>query len=108
ARTARPPVAPLPDTAVIARVQDRVITAKDFSEAWFDSDPQVRPQSDSLGRVEFLNSMVNKEILALVAKSVDRPLGFEDRTTLREHTNRVLTNVLYQRMVIDSIQITEQ
>ena len=99
---------PLSDSDVLARVDDRVITVKDFNDAYFNGDPQVRPGTDSLSRVEFLNSMVSKEILGVIALKIDKPLEFEDRTTLREHTNRVLSNVLYARMVIDSVAITDE
>ncbi len=97
----------LSDSDVLARVADRVITVKDFNDAYFNGDPEARPGTDSLSRVGFLTSMVNKEVLGLVALKIDKPLEFEDRTTLRDHTNRVLSNVLYARMVIDSVQITD-
>jgi len=97
----------LPDTTVIARVENRVIRVRDFNEKYFDSDPQVRPGQDSLGRVEFLNSMVNKNVLGLTALATKYELGFEERAMLREHTQRVLANVLYQRMVIDSVGVTD-
>ena len=76
-------------------------------DAYFASYAPVRPKPDSLGRVEFLTSMVNKEVLALTALSVNRPFGFEDRATMREHTERVLSNALYQRFVLDSVVVTD-
>ena len=51
--------------------------------------------------------MINKEVMGLTAIATHQTLGFEDRTTLREHTNRILSNVLYARMVIDSVQVTD-
>ena len=98
----------LPDTAVLARVDDRLIRVHDFNDAYFNGDPQYRPRPDSLGRVELLNSMIDKEIVALTAIALNPPLSFEDRATLRDHTNRVISNVLYARMVIDSVNVTER
>ncbi len=97
----------LPDTTVLARIENRVIRVRDYVEKYFDSDPQQRPSQDSLGRVEFLNSLVNKNVLGLTALASKLELGFEDRAVLREHTQRVLSNVLYQRMVIDSVAATD-
>lgn len=97
----------LPDTTVLARVDDRAIRIGRYVDAFFASYAPTRPRPDSLGRVEFLSSMVNKEIMALTALAVGRPPGFEDRVTLRSHTERVLANVLYQRAVLDSVTVTE-
>ncbi len=99
---------PLPDSTVMARVETRVIRAERFMQAFFDSDAPTRPRPDSLGRVTFLNTMINKEVLALLAYEVNAPLDFAQRSELRDYSNRVISNVLYQRMVIDSIHITEQ
>lgn len=98
----------LPDTTMLYRVADRQGTARQFVEFWFASLAEYRPSSDSLGRTEFLNSMVNKEVLGLTALNAGRELGFEDRATMREFTNRVLANVLFQRLVADSIRVTEE
>jgi hypothetical protein len=98
----------LPDTTVLARVNDRVIRAGGFVDAYFSSAAEVRPNPDSLGRVEFLTSMIDKEVLALTALAIGRPLGFEDRATLRGHTQTVLSNVLYQRAVLDSAVVTDE
>jgi len=97
----------LPDTTVLARVQGRVIRIGQFVDAYFASYAQSRPTTDSLGRVEFLTSMVNKEVLALTALEIGRPEGFEDRSVLRGTTERVLANVLYQRAVLDSVHASE-
>jgi hypothetical protein len=102
-----PSAAFLPDSFVLARVQNRSIRVDRFVDAYFASYAPVRPKPDSLGRVEFLTSMVNKEVLALTALSVNRPFGFEDRATMREHTERVLSNALYQRFVLDSVVVTD-
>ncbi|HYM80983.1 MAG TPA: peptidyl-prolyl cis-trans isomerase [Candidatus Limnocylindria bacterium] len=97
----------LPDTAVLARVDGRPIRASEFVESYFGSYPEFRPAADSAGRVEFLNSMINKEILGRIAKESGRELGFEDRLTMRQITTRVLGNVLFQRLVLDSIRVTD-
>ena len=97
----------LPDSAVLARVGDRVVRVSDYVDAYFASYAVYRPRPDSLGRVEFLTSMVNKEVLALTALAIDRPMGFEDRATMRDYTERVLSNVLYRRAVLDSIEVTD-
>jgi parvulin-like peptidyl-prolyl cis-trans isomerase-like protein len=97
----------LPDTAVIGHVNDRVFHVHDFREGWFSSYAEVRPKPDSAGRVEFLRSMANKEVMALTALELGRPLEFEDRATMREHTERVLSNIAFQRLVADSVHIAD-
>lgn len=106
--TGRDPGRFLPDTAVLLRVGDRVTRVRDFIDAYFVSYAEFRPPPDSAGRVEFLQSLINKEVLGLTALGVDRPLGLEDRAVLRAHTERVLSNVLYQRAVRDSVTVTEE
>lgn len=98
----------LPDDAVLARVGAETITAREFVEAWFNSLIEFRPKPDSAGFHEFLGSMINKIVLGRLAREVDKPLTFEDRHTLRTHEERVLSNVLFQRMVLDSIRITRE
>ena len=97
----------LPDTAVLARVNDRVTRVGAFIDAYFSSYAEDRPKADSAGRVEFLNSIVNKEVLGLTALAINRPLGFEDRAKLRAATERILSSVLYQRAVVESVTVTE-
>lgn len=93
----------LPDTLLLASVNDRVIRVGEFIDRYFKSYAEFRPPSDSTGRVEFLNSMIKKEVIADVARRAKRTESFEDRTVMREHTERVLSNVLFQRAVMDSI-----
>jgi parvulin-like peptidyl-prolyl cis-trans isomerase-like protein/PPIC-type peptidyl-prolyl cis-trans isomerase-like protein len=93
----------LPDTTVLGRMNDRVIRIRDFVETFYSSYAEYRPRPDSAGRVQFLNTMIDKEVLAQVARQAKRPMGFEDRMVMAEHTTRVLSNVLFQRMVLDSI-----
>jgi len=97
----------LPDSTVIARVADRTFRFREFIDEYFYSFAEFRPKSDSLGRVEFLNTLVNKSVLGLTANEIQRPLNFEDRTQLREFKRRVTNNTLFQRYVIDSIQVSE-
>lgn len=98
----------LPDSVILARVEDRVLRVYDFRDRYFASDGQFRPRNDSTGKVTFLNSMVDKEVLSLTAREIKPPLSFEDRLKMREYTQTVLENTLYLRMVIDSIRITEE
>jgi len=97
----------LPDTAVLARVDDHPITVGEFVAAYFSAYAPDVPRPDSAGRAEFLQSMISKEVLDRLAAAIDRPFGFEDRLVMREHTERALSNVLFQRVVLDSIQIGE-
>jgi hypothetical protein len=97
----------LPDTTLLARVGDREIRVGDYVDAYFRSYAEYRPRPDSAGRLEFLNSMINKEVLGLTALEINRPLGFEDRATLREHRQRVLSNLLFQRAVLDSATVSD-
>jgi hypothetical protein len=97
----------LPDTATLARVEDRIIRVRDFVEAYFNSYGEDRPAPDEAGRVQFLNTMINKNVLEITAVAANRPLGFEDRAVMREHTERVLSDVLFQRAVVDSSPVTE-
>lgn len=98
----------LPDTTWLVRVGPRSIGAKEFVDLYFDSYAEYRPSSDSLGRIEFMKSLVNREVMALVAHEVNRPLGFEDRAVMREYTQRALSNVLLQRAVLDSVTVTDE
>lgn len=97
----------LPDSAVIARVDSRVIHAADFVEAYFAQYPEYRPAPDSTGRVSFLNSLIHKHVLGLASQTTGRELGFEDRLALRTHTQRTLSNAVYQRYVLDSVRVEE-
>lgn len=97
----------LPDTVWLCRVDDRVVDVGEYIDAYFGSYAEFRPKPDSLGRVEFLRSLINKDLLALTARASGTELGFEERATMREHTQRVLSNVVYQRLVVDSVKVDE-
>src|SRR5436190_1407517 len=79
----------LPDSVLLGRVEKRTISVRDYVESYFASYAEYRPRPDEAGRLEFLNSMINKEVLGLTALSINRPLGFEDRAVMREFTERV-------------------
>ena len=98
----------LPDTVQLARVADRVIRVRDYVESYFSSYAEYRPRPDTAGRLEFLNSMINKDVLGLTALAINRPFGFEDRVTMREHSQRVYSNILYQRAILDSVTVSEE
>jgi hypothetical protein len=97
----------LPDSTVVATFDGRNITAHEFVVTWFAADPAGRPTTDSLGRAQFLTSMIQKEILGAAARKVGYNLGYEGRVQLREYTQRELGNILFQRAVVDSVVITE-
>src|SRR4029077_12871869 len=85
----------LPDTTVLATVGKSSIRVSRYVEDYFNSWPENRPESDSAGRVEFLGTLINKEILNTVALETYHDLTFEERITMREHTERALSNILY-------------
>ncbi len=97
----------LPDDYVLLKVADRVTTVRDYVYSYFTSYPEFRPNPDSLGRVQFLNSLANKDVMGLVAKEVNRPMGFEDRASMREFTERTLSNILFKRAVLDSSEVSD-
>lgn len=97
----------LPPDYPIARVGPRTISAAAFSRAFYDSDPRSRPRPDSAGRVAFLGTLVKRDLMALVAQELNNPLDFTARAELRTYSTSVLRNLLFQRMVLDSITVTE-
>ncbi len=97
----------LPDTTVLARVDDKPIRVGEYIRAYFNSYAEYRPRPDSAGRAEFLNNLLNKEVLGRTARAAGYTFGFEDRAVLRSHTQRVLSNVLFQRAVVDSAVLDE-
>ena len=97
----------LPDTTVLVRVNDRAVRVSDFVELYFEAWAEYRPAADSLGRVQFLKQFVNKEILGVVARQINHPLAYEERQKLREYSQRAISNTLFQRMVRDSVVVTD-
>jgi hypothetical protein len=98
----------LPDSAILGHVDGRVFRVREFVDRWFAAYLLDRPQPDSAGRAEFLNSMANKEVLAAVARQVNRPLTFEDRVPLRETQQRLLSNATFARLISDSVHCTPE
>ena len=108
ARGATPTTSTVTDSTVILRVGNRVTTAFDFVQQYYGAWAEDRPATpDSSGRREFLKQVTDKEVLATVALKNPRPLDFGDRLVMRQHTERVLSNVLYQRAVLDSTAPTK-
>ena len=97
----------LADSVWILRVGPRVTSVGDFVRGWFSSYPEYRPGQDSLGRVQFLRNIMNRDIMGLTASALDRPLGFEDRLAIRETRQRSLAFAVYQRFVRDSVKVSE-
>lgn len=97
----------LPDSALLARVDDRIIRVFDFRERYFEADPTFRPRADSAGRADFLNTLIDRHVMSFTALKINHPLNFEDRLRLTPHINAVLQNVLYKRLVTDSLHIKE-
>jgi len=97
----------LPDSVWLLQVGPRVTRVADFVERWFGAYPEFRPPPDSLGRVKFLQNLINKDVLGLTALALDRPLGFEDRLALREARERALSQAVYQRFVHDSVRVSD-
>ena len=97
----------LPDTFTICRVGPRRTRVFDYVANYFHAYAEYRPKPDSTGRVEFLNNLINKDLLGLVALEINRPLDFEDRAQLREAEQRALSNALYQSSVLDSLNVTQ-
>ena len=98
----------LPDTVWLARVNTRVTTVADFIREYFASYPEYRPNQDSLGRVAFLTTMINHDVMGLTARAIDRPFDFEDRITLREYEQRTLSDAFYTTFVLDSVHVTDE
>ena len=94
---------PLADSAVLARVADRVITVGRFRDLYQLADATTRPGQDSTGRAEFLSSLIDKEVLGLTAVGIATPLRFEDRLELREYENGLLAATFYDRRVVDPV-----
>ena len=106
----QPPAKPpnLPNSTVLARVNDRTVTVLDFRAGFFSSDPEFRPSNDSTGRAQFLENLINKEVLALAAREANPRLGSLDEADLRDFGRVTLSNVLYRRFVSDSVSIREE
>ncbi len=98
--------APLADTVTLARVGDRITRVRDFTFYWFNAWPPDLPEPDSAGRAEFLASIVSRDLMALEAARLGIPVTFEDRLAIREYRQRMLGNILYRRVVVDSVRVS--
>jgi hypothetical protein len=96
----------VPDSAVLARFDGRPFRAIDFCYRWYAAYAPDRPNRDSAGRYMFLDNMMNKEVLASLARQVNRPFTFEDRQQLRDVRQRWMANVVFARLVADSSRPT--
>jgi len=97
----------LPDSTVIIRVGPKVIRADEFARLYWGAWPEDRPGTDSLGRAHFMSRLVDKEVLGDVARKSGKPLTFEPRVELRQYTDQVLSSALFQRLVLDSVAVTD-
>lgn len=106
---ARPgrPADSIADTTVLLRVDADALTVQDFITRYYGSYPENRPHTDEAGRRAFLGTLENAMVLRRAALDRNRPFDFGERAIMREHTDRVLSNVLYQRAIMDSAQVTE-
>jgi hypothetical protein len=84
-----------------------VVRSSDFVQAYFAQLARYQPLPDSSGRVEFLGQLITREILSCVALQVNKPLDYADRAELRRNNTDVLSNVLYRRMIQDSVQVSD-
>jgi len=98
----------LPDSAVLIRVDAKTFRVSDYVNEYFAAFSGSRPARDSLGRVKFLNSLIDREVLAAAARKVGYNIGYEGRVDMRNYTQRILANELFRRLVIDSAQVSEQ
>jgi peptidyl-prolyl cis-trans isomerase C len=97
----------LADSVQLARFDEKIFTVHDYVWSYYSSYAGDRPAHDSLGRIAFLKALINKELLGRTARKVGYDLGYEGRVQMREFTQRVLSNFLFQRVVIDSAEASE-
>jgi hypothetical protein len=93
----------LPDSTVLARFQGDPIRASEVVARYYDALPNERPEADSSGRAQWLHTMVDQRVMGALAREVNRPFGFEDRATMRGYEQRILSNEVFQRYVLDSL-----
>ncbi len=98
----------IPDSTVLARVGPRTVTAGVFMDNWVAGNPMTRPAvGDSAGRREFLDVLVNRELLRLAALERPTTLDFGQRAKLAGMRNDLLRNALYVKLIRDSVVITD-
>jgi len=92
----------------VASVNDRKISMKDYERAWATVDPQFLPTTTDLeGRKQFLDIMVNKEVMAIKADE----LGYDKDTYVvqgMEAFKKVGLQAAYLKLnVSDRINVTD-
>ena len=92
----------------VASVNDRNISMKDYERAWATVDPQFLPATTDLdGRKEFLDIMVNKEVMAIKSDE----LGYDKDTYVvqgMEAFKKVGLQAAYLKInVSDRINVTD-
>ncbi|MCZ6766492.1 MAG: peptidyl-prolyl cis-trans isomerase, partial [bacterium] len=92
----------------VAEVNDRKISMKDYERAWATVDPQFLPATTDLGgRKEFLDIMLNKEVMAIKADE----LGYDKDTYVvqgMEAFKKVgLQAAYFKYNVADRINVTD-
>src|SRR5689334_1239086 len=104
-RATEPTVSYLPDSTVLARFEGTPIRAGEVVAHYFDALPTERPDADSVGRASFLHTLVDQKVLGRIARQANKPFDFEDRAKMRETEQRVLSNELFKRYVVDSVVV---
>jgi hypothetical protein len=98
----------LPDTTVLARVDQRVIRADEYVRSYYDVEPDFRADADSAGRNR-VPQHADRQGSDGARRALGRyQLSFEDRLLLRQTRQRLLSNMLFQRYVADTIRVSEE
>jgi peptidyl-prolyl cis-trans isomerase C len=97
-----------PEDILVAKVNERSITMANYEKAWAAVEARFLPADDDLvGRKKFLETMINKEIMAVKADE----LGYEKDSYVisgMEQFRRVGLTMGYLKIkVADNINITE-
>jgi hypothetical protein len=98
----------VPDSTVLARVGPRTVTAGVFVDNWVAGNALTRPaQGDSAGRRQFLDILVNRELMRLAALERPEEFDFGERLKIAQWREELLKNALYVKLVADSAVITD-
>ncbi|UCH83187.1 MAG: peptidyl-prolyl cis-trans isomerase [Candidatus Latescibacterota bacterium] len=97
------------DETLVAEIADRTITLAAFQKAWMSVDSKYLPETEDLeGRKEFLQTMINKELLAIKADE----LGYDKDPYVvqgMEAFKKVGLQAGYLKIkVADKINVTEK
>lgn len=98
-----------PEDILVAKVNDRAISLDLYQRAWAAVDARYLPQTQDLdGRKEFLETMINKEVLAMKADE----LGYEKDAYVQqgmETFKKVGLTMGYLKMkVAEKINVTDE